>query len=88
MPCFGAWRTTIEKDGHLADRPPGVCKGFYWIGQAFDVCDRCGEPYWLHTHAERMRRDAAPFGDDDPFELVPITSEMAEAVRRKWGRSV
>lgn len=34
-----------------------VCFGFRWIGQHFQHCDNCGEPYWEHTHYETMRGD-------------------------------
>lgn len=61
-----------------------ACEGFQWIGQPFSSCDRCGRPYWEHTHEERVRPDAV-LGDPDMFELVVITPESAERVRRKWG---
>src|SRR5260221_152586 len=70
-----------------ADTAPGPqkpCAGFRWNGQPFSSCDRCGLPYWEHSHEERLNREAGPFSSD-PFELVPITPESAEACRRKWG---
>jgi hypothetical protein len=60
------------------------CEGFRWIGQSFSSCDRCGLPFWKHSHEERLRRDPGPFGDGNAFELVKITPEMAAACRAKW----
>lgn len=62
---------------------PKSCKGFAWLGQSFKHCDRCGLPYWEHTHDQQFSRDRGPF-DADPWVLVPITPEQAEATRRKW----
>jgi hypothetical protein len=75
--------TREERSGVVrAGLPP--CAGFRWMGQGFGSCDRCGVPYWLHSHEDRLRKTACP-ADPDPFELVPITAEMADACRKKWG---
>lgn len=59
------------------DKP---CEGFRWIGQPFSSCDRCGLPFWEHTHESRATKI---FGE---FDLIPIPADHAEAVRQKWGR--
>jgi hypothetical protein len=64
--------------------PEKPCAGFQWIGQSFASCDRCGKPYWEHTHEERLPEGAGPFGAE-PMELVPISPESAAACKRKWG---
>lgn len=53
-----------------------VCEAFWWIGQGFDHCERCGRPYWLHTHEDRGR-------DKEPLLITP---ELAEQCRAKWER--
>ena len=63
--------------------PGPVCESFAWVGGPFHHCDRCGQPFWEHTH--RDGRPSTPFGPDDSVP-VPILPEEAEAVRAKWGR--
>lgn len=63
--------------------PRPVCEGFCWIGQSFRYCDRCGNPYWEHTHDERPDRSGGPFSGT--FVLVPITDERRASARAKWG---
>jgi hypothetical protein len=66
---------------------PRKCYAFEWIGQPFNFCDRCGKPYWEHTHEVRgQRRDGArmPFGHR--FHKV-ISKEEALACKTKWSRS-
>jgi hypothetical protein len=63
--------------------PARPCEGFRWIGQSFAQCDRCGLPYWKHSHEERLREGAGPFGPD-AMELVPISVAAAGACKRKW----
>lgn len=58
------------------------CDGFRYIGQPLSSCDGCGRPYWEHTHDRQMRPGAGPF-DPDPWVLVPITVEKAQAMRRR-----
>ncbi len=52
------------------ERP--VCEAFMWLGQSFKHCDKCGHPFWVHTHDRQRDRD------------VPITPEWAERVREAW----
>jgi hypothetical protein len=66
--------------------PQRPCEGFRWIAQTFRSCDRCGLPFWEHSHQERIKPGASPFGPD-AFGLVPITAEDAAACKRKWGES-
>lgn len=61
----------------MTDRP--VCEGFAWIGQSFAHCDRCGHPYWEHTHDEQVR--------DGRWFRKLISRKEADAVRHKWGGS-
>ncbi|HET9893745.1 MAG TPA: hypothetical protein VFQ44_02315 [Streptosporangiaceae bacterium] len=61
------------------------CPGFQWIGQLLNHCDRCGLPYWEHTHEAKFDESAGSFLN--PAEkLVPITAEQAAAVKKKWDR--
>lgn len=60
-----------------------TCEAFQWIGQSFKHCDRCGEPYWDHTHLETVQRDSGPFG---PMATMALSDEDREAVKRKWDR--
>jgi len=62
-----------------------VCEGFQWIGQTLASCDRCGQPYWEHTHEEVPAEDQA-FGGT--WKLVPIPPEKARAVMEKWVHDV
>ena len=64
--------------------PQKPCAGFRWIGQPFSSCDRCGLPYWEHSHEERLQDGAGPFSRD-AMKRVPITPEDAAACRRRWG---
>ena len=52
------------------------CEAFSWIGQSFAHCDKCGLPYWEHTHIWGVGRQVV--------ERVPITPEDAERTRAKW----
>lgn len=38
-----------------------VCRGFVWIGQSWERCDRCGEPAKAHKGIEEPCRDHGPF---------------------------
>ena len=60
-----------------------ACKGFQWVGQTFASCDRCGQPYWEHTHDSRMREGPGVL-DADPWEYVPITDEQKAACKARW----
>jgi hypothetical protein len=71
--------------GRHREPDPGVpCRGFQWFGQSFASCDRCGLPYWEHTHYERIRRGANLF-DLDAFELVLIMPDAAARCKAEWG---
>lgn len=61
------------------------CKGFQWIGQEWDHCDRCGAPYWQHTHMEHPAKGAGPF--DDAWEYELISDESKAKVRARYARS-
>ncbi len=65
----------------MKDEP---CDGFQWLGQPLWSCEGCGWPYWEHTHDLTIDRAVGPFG---PPIRVPISSESADAVRRKWARN-
>jgi len=54
-----------------------TCLAFHWIGQSFAHCDRCGQPYWEHSH------DSHFVGGRE--KRVAIPAKAAEACRRKWG---
>lgn len=60
------------------------CYGFEWVGQPFNCCDNCGNPFWVHSHEVRGsyadgRR--ARFG----WKVRRIIAvEHAEACRQKW----
>lgn len=60
------------------------CKGFQWIGQSLEHCDRCGQPYWEHTHNEEFNRDKGPF-DEDCWIYVPISDESKARVKARFG---
>lgn len=62
-------------------RVNGECFGFAWIGQAFDCCDVCGEPFWEHRYDATIRRDGPHAGK--PFRKL-IRPERAAAVRANW----
>ena len=55
---------------------PKACPEFRWVGQAFYSCEAFGQPFWLHTHDLRMRRDRRV--------RVAITRGEAERVRARW----
>lgn len=64
------------------------CPAFIWIGQAFNSCDKCGKPYWEHSHEYFYgTRDAgAPLSNYlRRGRRVIITRAEAEQVRSKWG---
>jgi predicted amidophosphoribosyltransferase len=71
----------------LRQPTPSGCKGFRWIGQSWEHCDGCGKPFWEHTHDSRIRRDASPF-DDDPFDYVPISTELKQQMKARWADHV
>lgn len=52
-----------------------ACQGYQWLGQSFAHCDRCGQPYWHHTHEERLR--------DGCWVLEPVNTRLAETARRQ-----
>ena len=68
---------------------PRACQGFQWIGQSFEHCDRCGEPFWNHSHEDRLAdpgRGGGPFGARS--RLVVISRDKAARVRAKWDSSL
>jgi hypothetical protein len=58
-----------------------------WIGQSFACCDRCGLPFWEHTHDARLIRDRPinVFDPDSCYEYVPITEEQKRAAEAIHG---
>lgn len=62
-----------------AEKPSEACEGFQWIGQSFASCDNCGRPRWEH---KADHHPTSVFGTD--YELIPITEEQADAMRRTW----
>jgi len=63
-------------------RSDGVCPAFQWIGQPFTSCDRCGQPYWDHTHEEHAADGSKPFSVR--VRHVVITPEQRAACLAKW----
>lgn len=57
------------------------CPAFQWIGQPLSSCDRCGCPYWDHSHDEVP---AGPFAGKR--RRVVISTSSAEKVRARWGK--
>ena len=55
------------------------CPAFQWVGQSFSSCDRCGWPYWDHSHDEVP---AGPF--KGKWRRVVITTSAAEKARAHW----
>ena len=74
-------KTTNLPDPNPPEREP--CKGFQWIGQSFEHCDGCGEPYWEHTHDQQFNRDKGPF-DEDCWLYMPITDESKAKVKARY----
>jgi hypothetical protein len=66
--------------------PPRPCPGFRWIGQPYTSCDRCGLPYWEHSHEERLAPGASLGAalSGEGLDLVPIAAESAAACKRRW----
>ena len=60
---------------------PRACPAFQWVGQSFEHCDRCGRPYWDHSHEEGLGW-GGPFGTG--WKLSVITRARAAAVEAKW----
>lgn len=69
------------------------CVKFWWIGQGFDTCDNCAEPYWEHRYEaavggqepEEVILVQYPWSSEPTCEpVMRITAERAEACRRKW----
>lgn len=58
------------------------CPAWTWIGQSFCFCDRCGKPYWEHSHEWQSV--------DGPFSArsrrAVIATNVARIVRARWGR--
>lgn len=54
----------------------GKCPGFAWIGQPFNWCDNCSEPYWEHRYDMILRNGRW-------FRKL-ISKELAAAVRQRW----
>ena len=73
----------LRNDPSPPERKP--CKGFQWVGQSFEHCDGCGEPYWEHTHDQQINRDKGPF-DEDPWLYVPISNESKAKVKARYRR--
>lgn len=46
------------------------CRGFCWVGQSFDHCDRCGRDIALHDGLEVKVRDSGIFSGE--WEIVPF----------------
>lgn len=57
-----------------------VCGAFHWIGQALDMCDHCGHPYWEHSHDSVGGKNSSIIR---PFRRI-IPTEQAMRARAKW----
>lgn len=49
------------------------CPAFRWIGQPLSSCDRCGRPYWFHSHEDIP----APFAGGGRDRRRVITAVLA-----------
>jgi uncharacterized protein with PIN domain len=56
-----------------------VCIAYAWMGQSFKYCDRCGNPYWEHTHYDTARKTHP----GRTFRRL-ISASDAAAVKAKW----
>jgi hypothetical protein len=56
-----------------------VCIAYAWMGQSFKYCDRCGNPFWEHTHYDTKR-------DSHPGRVYRkhISHDWAARVKAKW----
>lgn len=79
--CYAKARAKWDAENPPASAP--VCPGFQWIGQSFEHCDGCGEPYWEHEYDQRIKRDKGPF-DDDLWDYVPISAESKTKVKARY----
>lgn len=59
-----------------------TCPGFQWVGQSFQYCDGCGEPYWDHQYDCQIDRDSGPFGTRWKRKL--ISKESKARVKARW----
>lgn len=57
------------------------CFSFYWVGQAWSHCDRCGKPYWEHTHVNISSRKGVQFSKN-----VIILENVKILVKEGWSR--
>lgn len=65
------------------ERETEQCKGFQWIGQSWEHCDGCGQPYWEHDCMEGIDRDKGPF-DQDSWIYQPISEESKARVKAHY----
>ena len=68
-------------------RAPGVCPAYMWIGQSFKFCDRCGKPYWEHSHDHRLPTGEGPFSGGRRERHIVITRKQAAKTARTKARS-
>jgi hypothetical protein len=77
--------TVLAETAALYRKPfdrPGVCKGFWYIGQPITSCERCGFPVWDHDYDSRFDN---PFGSPDDERFVPWPEDTIEAwYRSRW----
>lgn len=62
---------------------PRVCEAFAWLGQPLSSCDRCGKPYWWHSHDENPDREGGPFAGR--WKRTIISTERATEMWRRHG---
>lgn len=91
-----AWDAARELDAALepfeeskqpdpVEEPESGCKGFQWIGQSWEHCNRCSRPAWEHEGCEEMGADS-PFSDGET-KIFAWTGMLAE-VRQKYLKGV
>lgn len=74
LAVFEKAHTPADDEQEPGSQRKQACEGFEWCGQSFKFCDRCGVPFWEHTHEKRS------------VGLVLISREDADAVKEKWDR--
>lgn len=58
------------------------CKGFQWVGQDWDTCHGCGQPYWEHSCMEHPAEGSGPF--DEAWEYRPISDEARARMKARY----
>lgn len=80
-----AWRrdAIAELEPPLQDLPDPCPEGFYWIGQPWNCCEKCGLPAWEHAG---MAQPPAGAGlvYDGPMVLQPWRPGYVELLKARW----